>query len=133
MSTPAVWSFAKSSTCFIPWASLAFVTRAPMMFLSPSASFRVFTPSPPFAKIIWQLGLDIFGVTKYNKFGNTKLQEVNTMPDHAKMYALLCAAASEALDALPDTPENAAGRAILQEALLKAEEMYISGTEDEGT
>ena len=48
------------------------------------------------------------------------------MPDHAKMYAILCAAASEALDALPDTAENADGRHILQAALLAAEEMYIS-------
>ena len=32
------------------------------------------------------------------------------MPDYEKMYAVLCAAASDALDALPETAENAAGR-----------------------
>ena len=48
------------------------------------------------------------------------------MVDYKKMYAVLCAAASDALDALPDTAENAVGRDILQTALLKAEEMYVS-------
>ena len=53
------------------------------------------------------------------------------MPDYKKMYALLCAAASEALDLLPETEENQAGRNVLQVALLEAEEMYISaGDED---
>lgn len=52
------------------------------------------------------------------------------MVNYKKMYAILCAAASEALDALPDTAENAKGRALLQEALLRAEEMYISQAED---
>ncbi len=54
------------------------------------------------------------------------------MPDYAKMYALLVRAASAALDALPDTKENAAGRDILQTALYTAEEMYIAaGNADE--
>ncbi len=48
------------------------------------------------------------------------------MPDYKKMYAILCAAASEALDKLPETAENAAGRETLQQALDKAEELYIS-------
>lgn len=48
------------------------------------------------------------------------------MPNYEKMYACLCAAASEALDLLPETGETAAGRAALQAALLEAEEMYIS-------
>ena len=52
--------------------------------------------------------------------------EVSTMPDYKKMYAILCAAASEALDKLPETAENAAGRETLQQALDKAEELYIS-------
>ena len=52
------------------------------------------------------------------------------MPDYKKMYAILCAAASEALDALPATEENTAGRALLQQALYEAEELYVSG-EDE--
>ena len=48
------------------------------------------------------------------------------MPDYEKMYALLCAAASEALDLLPETEETRLGRDVLQDALLRAAEMYIS-------
>ena len=48
------------------------------------------------------------------------------MPDYKKMYAILCGAASDALDALPDTEENAAARAMLQGMLDKAEELYIA-------
>ena len=52
------------------------------------------------------------------------------MPDYKKMYAILCAAASEALDKLPETAENAAGREVLQQALNEAEELYISEDND---
>ena len=52
------------------------------------------------------------------------------MPDYEKMYAILCGASSDALDALPDTEENAPGRALLQEALDRAEELYV--TEKDG-
>ena len=52
------------------------------------------------------------------------------MPDYAKMYRLMVLAASEALDALPDTEENRAGRGILQTALHAAEEMYITAKEE---
>lgn len=48
------------------------------------------------------------------------------MTDYKKMYAIVCAAASEALDQLADTPENAAAKRILQEALFAAEEVYLS-------
>ena len=51
------------------------------------------------------------------------------MPDYKKMNAVLCAAASEALDALPETAENAAGRELLQAALEEAEELYIEAEE----
>ncbi len=51
------------------------------------------------------------------------------MPDYEKMYAILCAASSDALDALPETAENAAGRALLQAALDEAEELYIDAEE----
>ena len=51
------------------------------------------------------------------------------MPDYKKMYAILCGAASDALDVLPETEENAAGRALLQRALDKAEELYIDEEE----
>ena len=53
------------------------------------------------------------------------------MPDYKKMYAIICAAASEALDKLPDTAENAAGRETLQQALDKAEALYISAEASE--
>ena len=53
------------------------------------------------------------------------------MADYKKMYAILCAAASEALDALPDTPENAGGRNILQIALYAVEDMYINASDDD--
>lgn len=52
-----------------------------------------------------------------------------TMPDYKKMYAILCGAASDALDALPETEENGPGRAILQAALGRAEELYITDEE----
>ena len=51
------------------------------------------------------------------------------MPDYKRMYAVLCAAASDALDILPETAENAAGRALLRAALEEAEEMYIEAGE----
>ena len=54
------------------------------------------------------------------------------MPDYKMMYHILCAAASEALDKLPDEPANAAGRDVLQKALYEAEELYLT-TEDESS
>ncbi len=45
------------------------------------------------------------------------------------MYALLCAAASQALDALPETEENRKGRELLKAALLRAEEMFIESAD----
>ena len=53
------------------------------------------------------------------------------MPDYKTMYHILCAAASEALDELPDEPANAAGRETLQNALNKAEDVYIETAGDE--
>lgn len=55
------------------------------------------------------------------------------MVNYRKMYHILCTAASEALDTLPRTEANAAGRKLLQRALYTAEELYIesSGDEDE--
>ena len=52
------------------------------------------------------------------------------MTDYKKMYCALCAAASEALDLLPESEENRAGRDVLQKALDEAEEIYIA-TADE--
>ena len=53
------------------------------------------------------------------------------MVHYERLYAILCAAASEALDALPDTKENAEGRLLLQTALFQAEELYISQTDND--
>lgn len=51
------------------------------------------------------------------------------MPDYAKMYAIVCAAASEAVDAL-ETPEGTAlAQTILLHALAAAEELYIQADE----
>lgn len=55
------------------------------------------------------------------------------MVDYEKMYALLCRAASAALDKLPRSPENKEGRALLQKALYEAEEMYIAAGPDDPT
>ena len=45
------------------------------------------------------------------------------MPDYGKTYGVLCLAVLSALNALPETPENAGSRAILETALLTAEQM----------
>ncbi len=50
--------------------------------------------------------------------------------NYSKMYAILCAAASEALDVLPDTAENKCGRDLLQSALYEAEELYLCAPSD---
>lgn len=53
------------------------------------------------------------------------------MINYPKMYAIVCAAASEALDKLPEIEANAQGRHILQNALFEAEELYIQCDETE--
>lgn len=53
------------------------------------------------------------------------------MPDYRKMYAILCAAGSKALDLLPETEENRAGRETLQKALYEAEGVYITSSDGE--
>ena len=40
------------------------------------------------------------------------------MQDYRRMYAILCAAASAALDALPDTVENAEGRLLRRRCIM---------------
>ncbi len=47
------------------------------------------------------------------------------MPDYQKMYYTVCAAASQALDALPVISGNALSRKTLETALLEAEDIYI--------
>ena len=53
------------------------------------------------------------------------------MPDYEKMYALVCGAASDALDLLPETAENQPGREVLRTALFQAEELYISAEDED--
>ncbi len=51
------------------------------------------------------------------------------MPDWPKMYAILCAAASEAIDLIEaGSPARAAEK--LQTALQTAEELYVGERED---
>ena len=45
------------------------------------------------------------------------------MPDYQKMYYIMCAAASKALDTLPG--DGAAAAEVLQKAMEEAEEVYI--------
>ena len=45
------------------------------------------------------------------------------MQEIKKAYAILCGAASDALDALPELPENVRGRWILENALSKVEQL----------
>lgn len=52
------------------------------------------------------------------------------MANYQKMYYIVCRGASDALDVLPDTPENQPARQLLQTALLEAEEIYISAEEE---
>lgn len=47
------------------------------------------------------------------------------MPDYAKMYFLLCAAVDRSLDELQRIPLAAPAAALLQNALLQAEAIYI--------
>lgn len=47
------------------------------------------------------------------------------MPDYAKMYAILCAAASDAIDLIADGKSESAVK-LLQSALTSAEDLYIN-------
>jgi hypothetical protein len=53
------------------------------------------------------------------------------MTEYSKMYAILCCAASDAIDALPDIPETFHAKMILQKALYEAEDVYIDTSDDE--
>ena len=48
------------------------------------------------------------------------------MPDYQKMYHILCAAASRAIDLLSDVPAGNMARMTLLDALGEAEELYIN-------
>lgn len=47
------------------------------------------------------------------------------MPDYQKMYAVLCAAIDQEIDALREIPLALASANRLENALLEAEEIYI--------
>ena len=49
---------------------------------------------------------------------------------YQKMYAILCFAASEAIDVLQEGKDNSLAVRILQNALWEAEELYISERND---
>lgn len=54
------------------------------------------------------------------------------MADWQKMYTVLCRAADEALDRLPaDCGECAAVRVLLQQAMYRAEEIYMDSCDDD--
>ena len=53
------------------------------------------------------------------------------MTDYKRAYHILCAAAAHALDVLPDTPENAAARTVIQEAFLEAEDVCIETMDED--
>ena len=53
----------------------------------------------------------------------------NQNTPYPKMYALLCAAASGAIDALPHTAGTLQARCLLEKALREAEEIYLSYAE----
>ena len=53
------------------------------------------------------------------------------MPDYPKMYAILCGAASDAVDRIQSGDAKGAER-LLRDALSEAEELYVSAGEDGG-
>ena len=55
------------------------------------------------------------------------------MPGYPKVYGMLCLAVLAALDALPETAENAGARAILETALLTAQQMLRDDESKEGS
>ena len=52
------------------------------------------------------------------------------MVDYQKMYYVLCRAASDAIDKLPETKDNQEARQMLQAALLEAEEAYMAAQDE---
>lgn len=52
------------------------------------------------------------------------------MIDYKHMYAILCNAASEALDYLPENTDTMISRKLLQDALYETEKLYIQNAEE---
>ncbi len=55
------------------------------------------------------------------------------MVNYQKMCYILCRAASEALDRLPEENTTREAREMLKAALLEAEEIYLSAEEEQGS
>lgn len=47
-----------------------------------------------------------------------------------KMYAILCGAISDAIEALQDPNNSLYARSMLEQAILRTEEMYVSHEEE---
>ena len=52
---------------------------------------------------------------------------------YQKMYAVLCGAVSDAIDALEDPRNGLYARCLLEKAILQAEELYLSFGEETET
>lgn len=52
------------------------------------------------------------------------------MPDYRKMYAILCGAIDDVIDGLNEIPLAAKYAKTLEDALLKAEEIYVDCDSD---
>jgi len=57
--------------------------------------------------------------------------EVFAMADYKRMYALLCRAVDDAIDALEIIPEAARVAEALQTVLYQAEEIYIENSDEQ--
>ena len=55
--------------------------------------------------------------------------EVIAMANYREMYSILCAAMSDALDNLKNTPDNEAAIFIMSDALDRAENLYIESSD----
>lgn len=51
------------------------------------------------------------------------------MVQYKKLYAILCKAASDALEALPNSEKTQESAILLQEALWQAEDLYLKDTQ----
>lgn len=60
-----------------------------------------------------------------SNFPGSEALASNQNTPYRKMYAFLCAAASDAIDALPQTADTLQARCLLEKALCEAEETYL--------
>lgn len=64
-----------------------------------------------------------------SNFEKAKALVSNQNTPYPKMYAILCTAASAAVDALPHTTDSLQARCLLEKGLREAEEIYLSHAE----